>query len=88
MERKVIVPRPDLQEKALWDKVLYVEENALQWSECEYDWYWNEEGQVVLSQDADKQMLEATFQLHNMMLVGVDKVVKDDKLLKLFGINK
>lgn len=42
----------------------------------------------MLSQNADKQILEATFQLHNMMLVGVDEVVKDDKLLKLFGINK
>lgn len=41
-----------------------------------------------MSQKADKEILEATFTLHNMILVGVDKVVNDDKLLKLFGINK
>lgn len=33
-------------------------------------------------------MLEATFQLHNMGLEAVDKVVNDDKLLTLFNINK
>lgn len=75
MTRRVITPRADLQEKALWTTVLYVEEDALRWSECEYDWYWNEEGQVELSQTADKELMEATFQLHNMILVGVDTVI-------------
>lgn len=41
-----------------------------------------------MSQTADQQMLEATYQLYNMILHGVDYVIKDDKLLKLFGINK
>jgi hypothetical protein len=50
MSRRVITPRADLQEKALWNTVLYVEEDSLKWSDCEYDWYWNEEGQVELSQ--------------------------------------
>ena len=32
--------------------------------------------------------MEATYQLHNMILMAVDKVVKDEKLLTLFHINK
>ena len=46
------------------------------------------EGMVALGQSAEKQMLEATFQLHNMALSAVEIVVNDEKLLKLFGINK
>ena len=65
-----------------------MEEVAIKWSECEYDLYWHEEAKIELSQQADKQITEATFQLHNMMLLGVDKVVNDDKLLKLFGMNR
>ena len=33
-------------------------------------------------------MNEATFQLFNMILVGVDEVIKDDRLMQLFGINR
>ena len=65
-----------------------MEEVAIKWSECEYDLYWHEEAKIELSQQADKQITEATFQLHNMMLMGIDKVVNDDKLLKLFGMNR
>ena len=43
---------------------------------------------ITLSQSAEKELLEATFQLHNMALSAVEIVVNDDKLLKLFGINK
>lgn len=68
--------------------VMYLDERSSQWSNCEFDNYWNEEGQVELSQKADKEMLEATFQLHNMILLGVEEVINDDNLLKLFGINK
>lgn len=55
---------------------------------CDHTRYWNEEGKVVLSQKAEKDILEATFQLHNMALTAVDTVVNDDKLMTLFGINK
>lgn len=88
MKRVVITPRPDLEARALWSTVSYADEPAIQWSACEYDNYWNEEGQVVISQDAEKKMLEASYQLHNMALEAVDKVVNDDKLLTLFNINR
>lgn len=42
---------------------------------------------VLLSQSAEKELLEASFQLHNMALEAVEIVVNDEKLLKLFGIN-
>jgi glutathionylspermidine synthase len=74
MKRVVVKPREDLEEKALWNKVLYVEERGIEWSDCEWDNYWNEEGKVVISQKAEKQFLEATYQLHNMHLAAVDKV--------------
>lgn len=32
--------------------------------------------------------MEATFEVHNMALEAVDKVVNDDALLSLFFINK
>ena len=67
---------------------MYVEENAIQWSPCEFDWYWHEEGKISLSQEADEIMMAATFKMHNMILTAVDEVVKDDKLLSLFNINK
>ena len=67
---------------------MYVEEPAIKWSDCEYDWYWHEEAKIEISQDADEALTEATFNLHNMILDGIDTVINDDKLLSLFGINK
>ena len=43
---------------------------------------------MELSQSADELLTEATFNLHNMILNAVEKVVADDTFLKLFGINK
>ena len=48
----------------------------------------DELGKVALTQKAEKDLFEATYSLHNMILHGVDTVVKDDKLLTLFNINK
>ena len=67
---------------------MYVEEEGIRWSECEWDWYWHEEGKISLSQKADESLMTATFKMHNMILTAVDKVVKNDKLLTLFNINK
>ena len=50
MKRVVITPRKNLEESTLWNKLLYAEEDAIEWSECEYDTYWNEEGKVALQQ--------------------------------------
>ena len=68
MKRVVITPRPNLQEMATKMKVSYIMDETVEWSECEWTRYWNEEGKVVLSQKADKQFMEATYQLHNMAL--------------------
>ena len=69
-------------------KLKYAQVKAIQWDECEIDEYWNEKGMIALAQSAEKELLEATFQLHNMALSAVEIVVNDDNLLKLFGINK
>ena len=69
-------------------KLKYAQEKAIQWDECEIDEYWNEKGMIALAQSAEKELLEATFQLHNMALSAVEIVVNDDNLLKLFRINK
>jgi len=55
---------------------------------CETDSYWNEKGQAEISQKGEKEVLEASWVLHNMALEAVDKVVKDDNLLRLFNINE
>ena len=59
MKRVVLSPRIDLQSK-VFSKITYGDEDALWWSDCEYDRYWNEEGKVELSQKADKKLMEAT----------------------------
>lgn len=88
MKRVVITPRQNMEQKAIDKKISYAYEDSIWWSDCEYDEYWNEEGKVHLSAEADQMLMEATFELHNMALTAVDKVVNDDKLLYLFGINR
>jgi len=43
---------------------------------------------VLLSQKAEKRILEASYEIHSMALEAVDLVVNDDALLDLFYINK
>lgn len=61
--------------------IYYHDEVAYEWSDCESDLYWGEEGAIQISQKAEKELLEATFQLHNMCLEVVEDVVNDDNLL-------
>lgn len=68
--------------------MFYYDEPALNWSICETDAYWNEKGQAEISQKGEKEILEATWVLHNMALEAVDKVVADDNLLRIFNINE
>ena len=48
---------------------------ALEWSSCEGDAYWNEEGKVELSAQAEKELLETSFELYNLCLEAVDLIV-------------
>ena len=41
-----------------------------------------------ISAEAEKQLLEATFELHNMCLEVVDEIIDDDNMLKMFHINE
>lgn len=66
----------------------YATDDALDWSSCEGDSYWNEEGQVEISAKAEKELLEASYELYNLCLEAVDQIVKDDALLTLFTINE
>ena len=84
----MVSPRIDYDVDCLKYNVSYFDEEAIEFSDCEWETYWNENGEVVLSQKAEKILLEATWELHNMALLAVDKVVNDDKLLELFGISK
>lgn len=31
----------------------YGDEGAIEWSKCEWDTYWNEEGEVIITQEAE-----------------------------------
>lgn len=70
------------------NKIYYGDDSALTWGTCEADEYWNEKGKIDLSQKAEEQLMEASFELHNMALEAVDKIVNDDTLMTLFYINK
>lgn len=41
-----------------------------------------------ISPKAEKDILEATWELHNMCLEAVDLVINDPSLLRLFNINE
>lgn len=43
---------------------------------------------IVISPEAEAKLLKATFELHNMALEAVDLVVKDDKLMQMFNLNR
>lgn len=42
----------------------------------------------MLSQKAEQEILQASYEMHSMALEAVDLVVNDDALLDLFYINK
>ena len=48
--------------------------------------YWEEDGEAVISPQAEKMLLETAFELHNMALEAVDLVVNDPVLLRMFNI--
>ena len=43
---------------------------------------------IVISPEAEAKLLKASFELHNMALEAVDLVVKDEKLMQMFNLNR
>lgn len=43
---------------------------------------------IQISEKAERDLLAATFELHNMCLEVVEEIVNDDAMLKLFHINE
>jgi len=81
-----VTPRVNL--KAALDKyrLFYWDDEAIELSDCEADTYWNERGAAVITPQAEYELLGNTYELHNMCLEAVDKVVKNDTLLEMFMI--
>jgi glutathionylspermidine synthase len=48
--------------------------------------YWTESGQAVISRKAEKLIFETAFEVYNMHLEAVDKVINDPLLLTAFNI--
>ena len=87
LRRVVETPRTNWKRKVVSDGLSYYNLDGIRWSQdTECNTYWNEEGSVQISLKAEKEIIEATFELHNMCLEAVDKVVNDDDLLKKFEI--
>lgn len=86
LRRKVIKPRPNFEETVFSQNLTYHDEPTIEWSYCETDAYWNEEGAAIISSSAEMEILEATWQMHSMCLEVVDTVVRDPKLLRLFRV--
>ena len=42
----------------------------------------------MISPKAEKDLLEATYQMHSMMLGAVETITRDETLLHIFNINK
>ena len=88
MSRRVISPTYFLDSHCTRANISYCYDNALQWSYCESQTYWNEWGMVVVSERAEKELLGAAIELHQMGLEAVDLVVNNDELLDMFYINR
>jgi len=63
-----MIPRKDFGDKVENLKLTFHDEPTIEWSFCEIDSYWNEEGAAVISRKAEIEILEATHQLHSMCL--------------------
>lgn len=78
MSRQVIKQRADYVAKLEKYRIFYWNEAAIEWPDsCAVDQYWNEESQVVLSAEAEADLMKATVELHAMCLEAVDVVVND-----------
>ena len=60
MARKVMTPRAGYEDKMEALGLSYYDEPSNEWSSCETDSYWNEEGAIEISAEAEKEILEAT----------------------------
>jgi hypothetical protein len=81
LARYPITPRYNYQKIIEKWNFFYHDETGIDWSFCEKDLYWNENSMITISPEAESKLLKASFELHNMALEAVDKVVKDDKLM-------
>ena len=69
------------------DGLTFHDLEGLKWSSISgADPYWNEEGSVKITMGAEKEIVEATYELHSMCLELVERVVNDDALLTAFEI--
>jgi hypothetical protein len=60
--------------------------DGIKWSANVRDPYWNESAAYVLSRETAAETEAAMWELHNMCLMAVDKVVNDPVLLDVFEI--
>lgn len=88
LSRKVVTPRPDFDEKVIKQNLWFYNEKSINWTHCLNQQYWSETYVAEISAQGEKELLEAAWNLHNMCLELVDKVVQDNNLLKLFRINE
>ena len=86
-KRVVVEPRIDYKKRVEALGLSFHDEPSIEWSQCEEEAYWNEEGIIQISAQAEQEIMEATWQMHNMCLQVVDRVVNDPKLLRLFNIH-
>ena len=60
-KRVVIEPRPNYESELESFGLMYHDEPTIEWSICDEDRYWNEEGMMEIHSDKEKQIMEATF---------------------------
>lgn len=60
--------------------------DGIKWTEGVRDTYWNEKGAYIVSKERAAEIDTAMFELHNMCLLAVERVVNDPALLDVFEI--
>ena len=84
--REIITARRDFRRQLELYNLFYYNEEGIKWSICDFDLYWTELGQAVISRDAEKVIFENGFEVFNMHLEAVDKVINDPILMQTFNI--
>ena len=61
LSRITVTPTAQRLENCNKNNITYCDDNALQWSRCESDTYWNEEGMAVISEESEMNLLSVSY---------------------------
>ena len=86
LKRVVIEPRSNYMQEVEALGLTYHDEPSLEFSSCEEQAYYSESAAIEMTDEAEREIMEATQNVYYMCLEVVDIVIKDPNLLRLFRV--